>query len=113
MTMTMQAPRRLMASVLVVCGLLLGACQSSSHAVGATGKTTVCQECYDAVSAAHRDHPTSTARGVQTLRAYRCPCCNTDMAVYLQDGTPMVKCGGCAPDGVAWDKCAPPEGTAK
>lgn len=87
--------------------LLVGACQGNRHSMTdtATGKTLVCKECFDAVAAAHRSHPASTASGTQTLSTSTCPCCKTEMAVYIQDGTHMVKCGGCAPDGVAWDRC--------
>jgi hypothetical protein len=94
-------------TALAACGLALAACQSNKHAMAdpATGKTIVCKECYDAVTAAHRDHPAMNASGVQTLRTYECPCCKTEMSVYIQDGTHMVKCRGCASDGVAWDKC--------
>lgn len=96
-------------TALAACGLTLGACQSDKHMMtdAATSKTIVCQECYDAVTAAHRDHPASHTKGIQTLRTYQCPCCKTEMSVYIQDGTHMVKCGGCAKEGVAWDKCLP------
>ncbi len=102
-------------TVLAACGLTLGGCQSDKHMMtdAATGKTIVCQECYDAVTAAHRDHPASTTSGIQTLRTYQCPCCKTEMSVYIQNGMHMVKCGGCAKEGVAWDKCAPPNSAAK
>lgn len=95
-------------TALAACGLSLCGCQSNKHTMtdSATGKTIVCQECYDAVIAAHRDHPASSTKGVQTLRTYQCPCCKTTMSVYIQDGTHMVKCGECAREGVAWDKCA-------
>jgi hypothetical protein len=98
-------------TALALCGLALGACQSGKHATtdSTTGKTIVCKECYDAVTAAHRNHPASNASGIQTLHTFQCPCCKTEMSVYIQDGTHMVKCGGCARQGVAWDKCLPPD----
>lgn len=97
-------------TTLAACGLALGACQTNKHTMTdpTTGKSVVCKECYDAVTAAHRNHPATNASGVQTLRTYQCPCCNTEMSVYIQDGTHMVRCGGCAREGVAWDKCLPP-----
>jgi hypothetical protein len=96
---------------LLLAGLGVTACQSNNHTMtdAATGKTIVCKECYDAVTAAHRDHPASNASGSQTLRTYPCPCCKSEMSVYIQNGTHMVKCGGCAREGVAWDKCLPPD----
>ena len=72
-----------------------------------TGKTLVCRECYDAVTEAHRANPDPKVTGVQTIRTSQCPCCKTEMSVYIQDGTHMVKCGGCARAGVAWDRCLP------
>ncbi|HMN39778.1 MAG TPA: hypothetical protein PKE29_02965 [Phycisphaerales bacterium] len=102
-------------AALAACSLTLCACQSNTHTMtdAATGKTVVCQECYDAVTAAHRDHPASATSRIQTLRTYQCPCCKTEMSVYIQNGTHMVKCGGCAKEGAAWDKCAPPDSAAK
>lgn len=108
--MTNRIQRPFLFAILVACGLALGACQSEKHVMtdAATGKTIVCKECYNAVTAAHRDHPATTASGVQTLSTSQCPCCKTEMSVYMKDGTHMVKCAGCASDGVAWDKCLPP-----
>ncbi|MFA6043724.1 MAG: hypothetical protein WC718_01960 [Phycisphaerales bacterium] len=102
-------------TVLAACGLTLGACQSDKHMMtdAATGKTMVCKECYTAVTAAHRDHPATNASGVQTLSTYQCPCCKMEMSVYIKDGTHMVKCAGCASEGVAWDKCMSPSSAAK
>jgi len=107
--MNMSKNRLFLFSALAACGLVLGACQSDKHTMTdpASGKTIVCKECYDAVTGAHRNQPAASATGFQTLRTSQCPCCKTEMSVYIQDGTHMVKCGGCAHDGVAWDKCVP------
>lgn len=72
------------------------------------GKTPVCQECFDAVSRARVDHPASGPTHNEVLRTYECPCCKTQMSVYIANGVHMVKCGGCAVDGVAWDRCSAP-----
>lgn len=69
----------------------------------------VCQECYDAVLEARRTHPSPGDAVTETLKTYECPCCNTEMSVYVKNGTHMVKCGGCAAEGVAWDQCRPVE----
>lgn len=113
--MTSRVHRPFLFSALTACGLALGACQGNRHTMtdATTGKTVVCKECYTAVTAAHRDHPAANATGIQTLRTYQCPCCKTEMSVYIQDGTHMVKCGGCARDGVAWDKCMSAGSAAK
>jgi hypothetical protein len=89
------------------CSIVLGACQSNQRTMtdSATGKTVDCKESYDAVTAAHLNQPTTNASGTQILRTYQCPCCKTEMPVYIQNGTHMVKCGGCAREGVSWDKC--------
>ena len=88
--------RSFLFTALTGCSVALSACQSDRHAMTdpMTGKTIVCKECYDAVTAAHRDHPAANASGIQTLRTYECPCCKTEMSVYIQNGTHMVKCGG-------------------
>ena len=65
----------------------------------------VCQECYDAVHAARTAHPATGMNHNEVLRTYDCPCCKSEMTVYIENGVHMVKCGGCAKDGVAWDKC--------
>jgi len=113
--MSIRIHRSFRVTALATCGLTLAACQSDKHTMtdAASGKTIVCQECYDAVTAAHRDHPASGTKGIQTLRTYQCPCCKTEMSVYIQNRTHMVKCGGCAKEGVAWDKCVPSNSAAK
>ena len=68
--------------------------------------TPVCRECHDAVSAARRTHPIADASTNQNIRDYACPCCREEMSVYIHNGVHMVKCGGCAPEGVVWDKCS-------
>lgn len=73
----------------------------------ASGMTGVCQECYDAVHAAHTSHPSMGATHNEVIRTHECPCCKSEMSVYVENGVHMVKCGGCAADGVAWDKCTP------
>lgn len=67
----------------------------------------VCQECFDAVTAAHQQHPTTSADEHRVIKEYTCPCCNAEMAVYIEGGIHMVRCGGCVKDGVAWDACHP------
>ena len=90
---------------LVSLTLLLGSCATQSGT--ASGMTGVCQECYDAVHAAHTSQPSRGATHNEVIRTYECPCCKAEMSVYIEDGVHMVKCGGCAGDGVAWDKCTP------
>lgn len=72
-----------------------------------TGMARVCQECYDAVNAARKTHPSRGEGQNETIRSYDCPCCKASMSIYVQDGMHMVRCVGCAPDGVAWNQCVP------
>lgn len=100
---------------LAVASLALAACQTPQRTTAGTksGMTTVCRECYEAVAEAHRTHPDSGASRDEIVRTYQCTCCKAEMSTYRQNGTMMVKCGGCAREGVAWDKCLPPNDAAK
>lgn len=79
----------------------------SPEARAAQSTTPDCRECFDAVATALEQHPVASAAENRVLREYICPCCNTEMAVYIENGVHMVRCGGCAKDGVAWDACHP------
>jgi hypothetical protein len=104
--------RLLSSACFVLVALLLPSCTTTQH--GATsGKTHVCQECYDTVNAARTGHPPSGATHNMVIRTYECPCCKSEMSVYIENGVHMVKCGGCAADGVAWNKCTPSPHEAK
>ena len=83
-----------------IVAMLVVACASTRH-----GEQGVCQECYDAVTAARESHPSTGADHNEVISRYECPCCKFEMSVYIANGVHMVKCGGCAVDGVAWDKC--------
>ena len=89
----------------------LTACQSDKRLASGheMSKTPVCQECYDAVAAARHTHAAADASTNEIIKTYACPCCKTEMSVYIENGTHMVKCGGCASEGVAWDQCRPIE----
>ena len=95
--------------LLALPAFFLAACLSESPTPSAheMSKAPVCKECYDAVAAARRDHPAADASANEVIKTYTCPCCAAEMSVYIENGTHMVKCGGCASDGVAWDKCRP------
>ena len=76
--------------------------RSENHAVG-------CKLCYDEAHAVVQAH----AKGAQwsrtqVIKKHMCPDCSAEVTTYTQDGTPMIKCGRCAPEGVACDKCSPP-----
>lgn len=85
---------------------LLHGCASSRPQVD-PAKMPVCQECFDAVSAARTSQPATGPTHNELIRTYDCPCCKTEMSVYIENGTHMVRCEGCVADGVAWDRCRP------
>lgn len=95
--------------LLTLAAISLAACQSDKPKLRepVTSMTPVCQECYDAVAEARRGNPAPGTTTNETVRTYTCPCCKTEMSVYIENGVHMVKCGGCASEGVAWDKCHP------
>lgn len=90
----------LRSAVVVLGTMFFGGCAATPHA-----EIGVCQECYDAVHEARRDHPSTGTSHNEVLRTYECACCKSEMSVYIANGVHMVKCGGCATEGVAWDKC--------
>ena len=100
-------------AVLMSLGLLAG-CQSTepthSHEVVTTEGTVItCQACYDQTVAVKE----SSAKGsqwdkTQIIKEHRCKDCDADVTVYTKDGRAMIKCGKCAPSGVACDVCRPP-----
>jgi len=89
----------------------VSACQSGTEMSRASDDslTPVCLECFESVSAARSSHPVTEVSQDEVIRTYECPCCETEMTVYIESGVHMVKCGGCAHDGVAWDLCTPVE----
>lgn len=114
----------MMAAVLSALGLvsvMSGGCQST-HAMraDAENKTTVCRTCYTkAVEVWQSSNGGGGGRlweYTPTKRVYQehqCPECKTTMVVHNENGTWTIKCPRCAPEGVACDKCQPPEGVAK
>lgn len=104
-------PRHVRSLVLAssIVALVIGAgCQSAGHRMEAppNGSTYVCNECYTAALAAQHDERGGGAKPDGVLRAFVCPCCKTDMAVYRENGLLKVRCGNCAPNGLLASKCA-------
>lgn len=52
-------------------------------------------------------------RRYKTVLKHRCPDCFSDVELYEDGGTFMIKCASCARDGVACNKCLPPDGATK
>ena len=79
----------------------------------ASSTTPVCSECFEAVTTAREQGLAASAADNRALAEYICPCCKAEMVVYIEDGVHMVRCGGCAKDGVAWNACHPVDMSAK
>jgi hypothetical protein len=76
------------------------------------GKQVIgCQLCYDEAKSLTKSFSGGAQYYTrnQIVKQHQCPDCKADMMTYMKDGVPMFKCGHCAPEGVACDKCAPPE----
>ena len=92
--------------VLTFAGLAISSCQSDQHKMteSAPGKKSVCTQCYDHMTTIVR----TKGSGTHTDMTHACPGCKSEMSVYTgADGVMMMKCAGCAPAGVACDKCQP------
>jgi len=91
-------------------GFLVVACQSPKPrhrmAEAEPGTKVACQLCYDEAVRALTGPPKH--RRYTTVLKHRCPDCFSDVAIYKNGGTLMIKCARCAPAGVACDKCLPP-----
>lgn len=99
---------RLPLLVALIAALACTSCRSL-ESEDTADSTPVCQECFDAVVAAREKHPAASADEHRVIEVYTCPCCNAEMAVYIEGGVHMVRCGGCAEHGVAWNACHPVE----
>ncbi len=67
-----------------------------------------CQLCYDEVVKVRNATP--KGRSYRLITKHACTGCKGDVTTYEQDGTIMVKCPGCAPEGVACNRCKPGPG---
>lgn len=92
-------------------GLVLAGCQSPQPqhrmAEPEAGTKIACQLCYDEAVRARTGPPKH--RRYKTVLRHRCPGCYSDVAIYEANGALMIKCAHCAADGVACDKCLPPD----
>lgn len=80
--------------------------QSDDYVIG-------CQKCYDEAVRVRRASANGQKwRRFQTIKKHMCPGCKGEMVSYTEDGTPMIKCEGCTPEGVPCDRCLPPKSGA-
>lgn len=110
--------RTIRLGAVAIAGFGLAACQAEKHTMvePAPGTPIVCQECYtriERVRAEYGRHWGIYSGGDRVIERHQCPDCKTELSIYAEEGTLMVKCDRCAPEGLACDKCLPPEGTAK
>lgn len=92
--------------------LLATGCKHAHHQMGDPGRaqTMQCRLCYDESSQTlHlvRNSKSASYRN-EEIRRHQCPDCKTEVVSYMQDGTPMIRCAKCAPDGLPCDRCLPP-----
>ena len=108
-----QNQRRFILGSLAFACLGMPACQSDKHTLvePKNGTVIVCTECYNEVYKVQ--HPTGSRWGgtrTETHTRHVCPSCKSEMSIYTENGVTMIKCAGCAPEGLACDKCLPPQG---
>ena len=84
---------RLPLLVALIAALACTSCRSL-ESEDTADSTPVCRECFDAVVAARKEHPAASADEHRVIEVYTCPCCNAEMAVYIEGGVHMVRCGG-------------------
>jgi hypothetical protein len=89
----------------------LPGCQHNRHMVtkAAPGQVTVCAKCYDQlVKARGTGGPRGGLATGKFVARHACEECKTEMSIYTEADVSMIRCGKCAPDGMACDKCVPP-----
>lgn len=73
-------------------------------------KVLGCQKCYDETVRVRRSVAGGTKyHRTQVIKKHMCPDCKGNMQTYTEDGKLMIKCASCAPEGVACNRCLPPE----
>jgi hypothetical protein len=107
--------RLVFVGMVALLGVALVGCQSPQpkHRMteAGTGTKIACRMCYDEAVRVLTGPPRH--RRYKTALKHKCPDCFSDVEVYEDGGTPMIKCARCAPDGVACNECLPPDGAAK
>ncbi len=109
--------RPILMATLTLAGLALPACRTDTHVMvePAPGTTIVCRECYAQITKVRRTYGFGPDRAIRPGREWlvarhQCPGCKSEMSIYREDGVVTIKCARCAPDGLACDKCLPPDG---
>lgn len=95
----------------VVAGLLAVGCAGTDkmgrhdRAELPAGYPIQCQKCYDEAQTALRGtarvHAPRKALRYRRPKRHMCPGCKNEVVIYEENGVPMIKCSGCAPEGVA------------
>ncbi len=94
--------------------VVIGACHSSyqppvhNMADSPEGVIISCQRCYDRAVRVVTGPPKN--RRFKTEERHACPDCASEAVIYEgPDGKVMIRCRGCAPDGVPCTACLPPK----
>lgn len=104
------APTFTIAGISALVVISLAGCRTDRHTIvePRPGTRVVCQECYDEVVKVRRRSGHRGPSYTQNVSVHQCSQCGTQTSIYSENGVLMVKCAGCAPEGMACDKCLPP-----
>ena len=68
-----------------------------------------CKLCYyEAVRVRRASAKGAQSKTDEIVHKHMCPDCAAEVTTYTQDGEPMIKCAGCAPEGAACHLCRLP-----
>lgn len=102
--------------VLLAFVVVLGACNSTyrrpihNMTEPPEGVTISCQRCYDHAVRVVTGPPKH--RRYKTVERHACPDCASEAVIYEgPGGDVIIRCSGCAPEGVPCTKCLPPKPT--
>lgn len=106
-------PRILACVVLVPIVVLAAACATNSHDVAPQGAASSlgCQLCYDEVVRVRKAGFKNVLGRTVIVRRHQCPECRGDVDISSEDGTGVIHCTSCAPNGLECDRCQPPAAT--
>lgn len=90
----------------------IGGCASPkrrAHPVASqpAGHSMQCRMCYDMAVRVSTGPPKH--RRYKVVDRHQCPDCRANVGIYTQNGEMKIKCARCAPEGVACDRCVPPD----
>lgn len=91
-------------------GFVLAGCEQPHRMAQPKPDTKiVCQRCYDVISTERHTPPRSDTPWDVEVSKHQCPDCKSEVNIYRKNGVLMVRCPRCAPEGLACDRCLPPD----